>query len=237
MILYGKVFGAAGTDNLRVKVGLLWGLPVALSVGIIGALATTILSVIIAAIAAWFEGWVNGLIQRVSEISMIIPNFALALTIFYMVSNSIWVTFAAIILLMIFGNAVKTYYAAFQLALQSSYIESARAYGASDWRIIWRYMVPPILPLVIPQLPLCIVLRFLRNLFGIRGSHGSGFANLGENRPRCAVCRSVLWIQLLGYTADRSNIDHGIGFHHAGRRFEYCPQPEGRNLLDTRRNF
>ena len=77
MILYGKVFGAAGTDNLRrdLKVGLLWGLPVALSVGIIGALATTILSVIIAAIAAWFEGWVNGLIQRVSEISMIIPTF------------------------------------------------------------------------------------------------------------------------------------------------------------------
>jgi peptide/nickel transport system permease protein len=158
MILYGKVFGVAGTDNLRrdLKVGLLWGLPVALSVGIIGALATTILSVIIAAIAAWFGGWVNGLIQRVSEISMIIPTFALALTIFYMVSNSIWVTFAAIILLMIFGNAVKTYYAAFQLALQSSYIESARAYGASDWRIIWRYMVPPILPLVIPQFTIMV---------------------------------------------------------------------------------
>jgi peptide/nickel transport system permease protein len=158
MILYGKVYGLAGTDNLRrdLKVGLLWGLPVALMVGIIGALATTILSVTIAAVAAWFGGWVDGLIQRISEISMIIPVFALALTIFYMVSVSIWVTFAAIILLMIFGNAVKTYRAAFVQVLESPYIESARAYGASDRRIIWNYMVPSILPLLIPQFTIMV---------------------------------------------------------------------------------
>jgi peptide/nickel transport system permease protein len=158
MILYGKVFGLAGTDNQRrdLKVGLLWGLPIALLIGIIGALATTLLSLTIAAVAAWFGGWVDGLIQRISEISMIIPAFALALTIFYMVSNSIWLAFSAIILLMVFGNAVKTYRAAFVQVLQSGYIEAARSYGASDWRIIWHYMVPVIIPLLIPQITIMV---------------------------------------------------------------------------------
>jgi peptide/nickel transport system permease protein len=158
MILYGKVFGLAGTDNQRrdLKVALLWGLPIALLIGVVGALATTLLSVTIAAVAAWFGGWVDGLIQRISEISMIIPAFALALTVFYMVSNSIWVAFSAIILLMIFGNAVKTYRAAFVQVLHSGYFEAARAYGASNWRIIWHYMVPVIIPVLIPQLTIMV---------------------------------------------------------------------------------
>lgn len=158
MILYGKVFGLAGTDNQRrdLKVALLWGLPIALLIGVVGALATTLLSVTIAAIAAWFGGWVDGLIQRISEISMIIPAFALALTVFYMVSDSIWVAFSAIILLMIFGNAVKTYRAAFVQVLHSGYFEAARAYGASNWRIIWHYMVPVIIPVLIPQLTIMV---------------------------------------------------------------------------------
>ncbi len=158
MILYGKVFGLAGTDNQRrdLKVALLWGLPIALLIGIVGALATTLLSVTIAAVAAWFGGWVDGLVQRISEISMIIPAFALALTVFYMVSDSIWLSFSAIILLMIFGNAVKTYRAAFVQVLHSGYFEAARSYGASNWRIIWHYMVPVIIPILIPQLTIMV---------------------------------------------------------------------------------
>ncbi len=158
MILYGKVFGLAGTDNQRrdLKVALLWGLPIALLIGIVGALATTLLSVTIAAVAAWFGGWVDGLVQRISEISMIIPAFALALTVFYMVSDSIWVALSAIILLMIFGNAVKTYRAAFVQVLHSGYFEAARSYGASDWRIIWHYMVPVIIPILIPQITIMV---------------------------------------------------------------------------------
>jgi len=131
-------------------------LPIALLIGVVGALATTLLSVTIAAVAAWFGGWVDGLVQRISEISMIIPAFALALTIFYMVSDSIWVAFSAIILLMIFGNAVKTYRAAFVQVLHSGYFEAARAYGASNWRIIWHYMVPVIIPVLIPQLTIMV---------------------------------------------------------------------------------
>jgi len=39
---------------------------------------------------------------------------------------------------------------------ESPYIESARAYGASSFRIIVKYMVPRIIPVLVPQLVILI---------------------------------------------------------------------------------
>ncbi len=154
MVIYGQVFGLAGTDHLRrdLSVALLWGTPVALIFGILGALTTTVLSVVIAAASAWFRGWVDELIQRITEVNMILPAFPIALMVYYLVSHSIWVALSVVIVLTIFSTAVKTYRAAFIQAMESPYIEAARAYGASDWRIIWQYLMPRIFPVLIPQL-------------------------------------------------------------------------------------
>jgi peptide/nickel transport system permease protein len=57
-----------------------------------------------------------------------------------------------IILLNIFGAGIKTYRAVFLQVKESGYIEAARAYGAGDVRIILRYLVPRIIPLLIPAL-------------------------------------------------------------------------------------
>jgi peptide/nickel transport system permease protein len=38
----------------------------------------------------------------------------------------------------------------------SGYIEAARVYGASSWRIIFLYLVPRIMPVLVPQLVIMI---------------------------------------------------------------------------------
>jgi peptide/nickel transport system permease protein len=58
----------------------------------------------------------------------------------------------ATILLSIFGGGIKTYRAMFIQVKESPYIEAARAYGASDLRIIIRYLSPRLIPTLIPQL-------------------------------------------------------------------------------------
>jgi peptide/nickel transport system permease protein len=58
----------------------------------------------------------------------------------------------ATILLSIFGGGIKTYRAVFMQVRESAYIEAARAYGASNGRIIFNYMVPRMIPMLIPQL-------------------------------------------------------------------------------------
>jgi peptide/nickel transport system permease protein len=153
-VLFGKVYGWAGTDHLRrdLVVPLLWGLPFTLAFGVLGAVVTTVLAMILAAAAAWYGGWIDTLIQRLTEANMILPVLAVGILLFGLYGVNLWVIIGAIILLNIFGSPTKAFRAAFLQVKQAPYVEAARAYGASDSRLIFRYLVPRIIPVFIPQL-------------------------------------------------------------------------------------
>jgi peptide/nickel transport system permease protein len=158
MVIYGQVHGLAGTDNLRrdLMVALLWGTPIALSFGLLAAVGTTITTMSIAAVGTWFGGWVDELIQRITEVNLILPLLPILIMVGTFYSRSIWTMLGVLIVLSIFGAGVKTYRAVFLQVKESAYIEAARAYGAGDLRIIFRYLVPRIIPLLIPQLVILI---------------------------------------------------------------------------------
>jgi peptide/nickel transport system permease protein len=157
-ILYGKVYGMAGTDIRRRDLGIamLWGAPVALAFGLLGAIGTSLIAMTIAAVGAWYSGWVDELIQRLTEINMILPALPIALMVYFMYSKSIWVILSVVVLLNIFGSAIKNYRSVFLQARESPYIEAAQAYGTSNWRIISKYLVPRILPILLPQLVIMV---------------------------------------------------------------------------------
>ncbi len=158
MIAYGRIHGIAGTDHRRrdISVALLWGTPVALAFGFLAAVGTTILTMIIAATGSWYRKWVDGLIQRITEVVMILPILPILVMIGTMYSRSIWVLLGAIILLGLFSAVIKIYRAMFIQVRESPFIEAARAYGASGPRIIFRYMIPRIIPMLIPQFVILI---------------------------------------------------------------------------------
>jgi peptide/nickel transport system permease protein len=158
LVIYGQVHGLAGTDHRRrdLMVALLWGTPVALSFGLLAAVGTTVTTMIIAAVGVWFGAWVDELIQRITEVNLILPVLPILIMIGTFYSRSIWLMLGVIIVLSIFGTGIKTYRAVFLQVKESYYIEAARAYGASDARIIFRYLVPRIIPLLIPQLVVLI---------------------------------------------------------------------------------
>ena len=153
-VLYGYVAGWAGTDHLRRDLGvaLLWGTPIALAFGLIAALGTTVTTMIIAAIGVWYGGWVDALIQRITEVNLVLPFLPLLIMIGTFYSRSIWTILGATILLSIFGGAIITYRAVFLQVKESPYIEAAQAYGAKDLRIVLLYLIPRIVPLLIPQM-------------------------------------------------------------------------------------
>jgi peptide/nickel transport system permease protein len=157
-VMYGQVFGLAGTDHQRrdLMVGLLWGTPIALAFGLLAALGTTLTTMVIAAIGAWFGGWVDELIQRITEVNLVLPFLPILIMIGTFYSRSIWVILGATILLSIFGGSIKTYRSIFLQEKESPYIEAARSYGASDMRIVLLYLLPRIIPLLIPQLVILV---------------------------------------------------------------------------------
>jgi peptide/nickel transport system permease protein len=85
-------------------------------------------------------------------VNLILPFLPILIMVGTFYSRSLWVLLGVLILLNIFGGAIKTYRAVFLQVKESPYIEAARAYGASDWRIVFRYLIPRIIPLLIPRL-------------------------------------------------------------------------------------
>ncbi|NOR83948.1 MAG: ABC transporter permease subunit [Ardenticatenales bacterium] len=154
MVIFGQVHGLAGTDHRRrdLMVALLWGTPIALSFGLLAALGTSITTMTIAGIGTWFGGWVDELIQRITEVNMILPLLPILIMVGTFYSKSLWLMLGVLILLNIFGGGIKIYRAVFLQVKESPYMEAARAYGASDWRMVFTYLVPRIIPMLIPQL-------------------------------------------------------------------------------------
>ena len=158
LVVYGKVYGPAGTDHLRrdLSIALLWGTPIALSFGVIAALSIAMIQIIIAAISAWFAGRVDFIVQKITEVNMILPFLPILIMISAFYSFSIWVLLLVVIVLSIFGSGVKTYRAVFLQIKEFPYVEAAKAYGASSLRIVFLYIIPKVLPTIIPSLVLSV---------------------------------------------------------------------------------
>lgn len=153
LVAFGRVHGLAGTDHLRrdLMLALLWGTPVALAFGLIAAVGTTVTTLVIAAVGVWFGGLVDAVIQRLTEITMILPILPVLVMVGTLYSTSIWLMLGVVVGLGIFSASIKMYRAMLLPLRRAPYIEAARAYGASDMRIVIRYMIPRILPVLIPS--------------------------------------------------------------------------------------
>ncbi|HNZ00609.1 MAG TPA: ABC transporter permease [Anaerolineaceae bacterium] len=153
-VLHGQVFGWAGTDHMRrdLILPLLWGIPIALSFGLLAALGTSLLTMTIAAFGTWFGGFWDALIQRITEVNMVLPFLSILIMVGTFYSRSIWTILGVTIALSIFTGGIKSYRAMFLQVKESTYIEAAKAYGARDSRIIFKYLIPRMIPLLLPGL-------------------------------------------------------------------------------------
>ncbi len=153
-VFHGQVYGLAGTDHARrdLMLPLLWGAPVALTFGLIASLGSSVLTMIIAALGTWYSGWIDELIQRITEVNLVLPFLSILIMIGTFYSRSLWVILGATIALSIFTGAIKGFRSIFLQVKESMYIEAARAYGASGIRIVFFYLIPRMIPLLIPGL-------------------------------------------------------------------------------------
>lgn len=87
---------------------------------------------------------------------MILPTLPILIMIGTFYSKSLWVMLGTIIVLSIFGSAIKSNRAMFLQMKTAPYIEAARSYGAPNLRIVFRYLVPKAIPLLIPSFVIMI---------------------------------------------------------------------------------
>ncbi len=153
LVVYGQVHGLAGTDHRRrnLMVALLWGAPIGLAFGVLGSVGAYGSTFILAGVGTWFGGVIDSVFQRLTELSMILPGLVLYVMVGHFLSRSLWILLGMVILKNIFSAGMKTYRSVYLQEKESSYIEAAQAYGASNNRIIFHYLLPRVAPMLLPS--------------------------------------------------------------------------------------
>lgn len=200
LVLLGQVYGLAGTDYWRrdLVVPLLWGMPFALLIGLFGTFVTLFAAIFLPAIGVWYGGWLDDVIQRLTEINMVLPGLTIAVLAYALFGINIWVILGVIVILNAFGAPIKTFRSALLQAKEAPYMEAARAYGVGNFRIITHYLVPRILPVMVPQLvtqiPSFIFLEATLGFFNIKSNYPTWGRVIYEGLSRGSLYGSPFWV-------------------------------------------
>ena len=149
----GSSFGAMGTDALGrdLAEGLLFGLPVALVIGLAAAVLTTLIGASLGLVSGYMGGWTDTAIQRLSDVVANVPALPLLIFMVFVLGSELWLI---LLILVAFGwPGLTIVVRSMVLQLRSGQgVEAARALGATRARIMARHIFPAIAPFVFAQL-------------------------------------------------------------------------------------
>jgi peptide/nickel transport system permease protein len=132
-----------GTDAFGrdVFTRVLHGSRVSLTIGFVTTFISTIIGGLLGATAGYYGGRVDSIIMRIMDIFMCIPTILLALAIIAALGPSMHNLLIAITISSIpsFTRLIRS---VILTLVEQDFIESARSYSASDFRIIARYILP-----------------------------------------------------------------------------------------------
>jgi peptide/nickel transport system permease protein len=124
-----------------VIVGIRW----ALIIGILTSVITVLVGVVFGVTAAYFGGAVDWLLSRLYELIYLMPVLPFLIVIAAIFKPSIW-TLIIIICLFFWSGVYKPVYSMALQIKEETYVEASRALGSSKWRIIFKHIIPILLP-------------------------------------------------------------------------------------------
>jgi len=225
LTVYGRVHGLAGTDDRRrdLMLPLLWGAPIALAFGILAAIGAQTSTFVLAGIGTWFGGKLEKAFLWITQVNIVIPGLPILIMISRLYTTSIWTILGLVIALNIFSGSMLGYRAMFLQLKETPYFEAAQAYGASNLRIVFRYLLPKIAPTLLPQFVMIVpVFVFLETTLSVLGlgdpylptwgkmindAHNAKALNYGHYhwivQPSLLLMALGFGFALVGYSLDR----------------------------------
>jgi peptide/nickel transport system permease protein len=133
-----------GGDNVGRDVlsRIFYGARISLFVGLVSISIGVTGGSLLGLISAYFGGTVDMIIQRLVDIFMAIPGIILALVIIAALGSSSITNVIIALVFVLTPASIRTVRSQALAVREMDYVLAARAVGASDWRIIFRHMVP-----------------------------------------------------------------------------------------------
>jgi len=135
----------AASGGWDIFYGIIWGTRTALKIGVIIEGMCLLFGVLIGSISAFYGGWLDDVIMRITEIFMAFPFIMAALTLSAIltpiVGKGIW---PPVIALVVFGwmGYARLIRGDILSVRELDYVLAARVIGAKDSRILTRHIIP-----------------------------------------------------------------------------------------------
>jgi peptide/nickel transport system permease protein len=138
------IFGTS-SGQWDIFYGVVWGARSALKVGVIIESITLMLGILVGALSAFYGGWLDTILMRITEIFMAFPFLLAALTLSAILTpilgKGIWPATIALIAFGWMGYA-RLVRGDVMAVREREYVMAAQVVGARDARIILRHIIP-----------------------------------------------------------------------------------------------
>lgn len=199
VMVAGRVSGLLGTDGSKrdIMTGLLMGTRWALIIGLLTSVITVVVGVFLGVIAAYFGGVVDSTLNRLYEYVYMLPVLPFLIVLSAIFKPSITTLIIIICLLFWTGPFKPVYSMALQIR-EETYVEAAKALGARHRRLVFRHIIPILLPysfaVMALSIPGVIVYEASVSLLGLGDPTIITFGQmLNESFKQSAVVSGLWW--------------------------------------------
>jgi len=119
---------------------------VSVAVGIFAALIAVFIGTNAALISGYYGGWADDILMRIVDVAYGLPFLPFVIVLVFIFGTNIQ-NIILVIALILWRDSARVIRSEVLTQKQRSYVESARAIGASDTRILYKHIFPNVLPL------------------------------------------------------------------------------------------